>query len=226
MHIQDLHAHTWYSDCGRDDPRLVIETALQGGIHSLGICDHNYGIGKRKETYFQELETLSCEFGEKITLLKGIEIATINGLCLLPDEDISRADFCLVEHLDHPESCVGADIVSFARRCNTRTGIAHTDLFAMMASLGETPEKFLRHLAQNGIFWEMNVNFDSIHHYREHDYVKRFCHNAAQQELVRQSGLQISVGFDGHRVEDYQPQRVIDMCRFLSKIGISQPFEN
>ena len=30
--IQDLHSHTRYSNCGRDEPALVVEAAIQGGI--------------------------------------------------------------------------------------------------------------------------------------------------------------------------------------------------
>lgn len=46
--IQDLHSHTRYSNCGRDEPALVVEAAIQGGIELLGISDHNYGIGDRR----------------------------------------------------------------------------------------------------------------------------------------------------------------------------------
>ncbi len=43
--IQDLHAHTYYSFCGKDRPEAVVEAAIAGGIELLGICDHNYGVG-------------------------------------------------------------------------------------------------------------------------------------------------------------------------------------
>lgn len=224
MLIQDLHSHTYYSRCGRDDPELVVRTAINGGVQMLGISDHNYGIGDRKQQYFEEMTSLRDRFAEKICIKRGIEIATINNLCIAPDEDITWADFCLVEHIDQENSCVGPDIVAFAKKCGVKTGIAHTDLFAMLDKLGESPEKYFRYLAENGVFWEMNVNYDSIHKYNEHKYVKRFMESEYQQRIVRESGIEISVGFDGHRVEDYCAERVKAMCVWLDHAGIPQPF--
>jgi hypothetical protein len=33
------------------------------------------------------------------------------------------------------------------------------------------------------------------------------------------------VGFDGHRVEDYLPDRVAGYCKKLTELGIKMPFE-
>jgi hypothetical protein len=40
------------------------------------------------------------------------------------------------------------------------------------------------------------------------------------QDIVRKSGVEIGVGFDGHRVEDYLPERVVHMSNFLKEKGI------
>lgn len=224
MLTQDLHSHTYYSDCGRDDPNDVINAAINGGIQQLGICDHNYGIGNRKPQYFAELTALKEKYADRIQILRGIEIATINNKCLLPDEDITWTDFCLVEHIDMAESCVGSNIVPFAKRCGTKTGIAHTDIFAMLEHENKDPLAYFSTLAENGIYWEMNVNYDSIHRYREHEYVKTFISSEYQQDIIRRSGIEIAVGFDGHRVEDYLPERVINMCRLLDELNIPMPF--
>ena len=53
--IMDIHSHTYYSNCGRDDPHLTIQAAIDGGIELFGISDHNYGIGDRKKEYFDYL---------------------------------------------------------------------------------------------------------------------------------------------------------------------------
>ena len=71
----------------------------------------------------------------------------------------------------------------------------------------------------------MNVNYDSIHGYREHPYVKAFFESEEQQAIVRESRVRVSIGFDGHKVEDYLPERVHDGCRRLTEIGIKMPFE-
>ena len=81
-------------------------------------------------------------------------------------------------------------------------------------------------MAEENIFWEMNVSYDSIHGYREHEYMLDFFADERKQELIRESGVRISVGFDGHRVEDYRPDRVVDYCHRLTAAGIKMPFED
>ena len=203
----------------------MVEAAIQGGIELLGISDHNYGIGDRKARYLAELDALRARYAGKIRILRGIEIATIPAHFLKPGEDLSAFDYCLVEHLDDPASMVGARICAFADAMGIPTGIAHTDLFGWMNAMGVKPEEFLRALAAHGVFWEMNVNYDSIHGYREHAYVKAFMESPEQQRMVRDAGLRVSVGFDGHRVEDYLPGRVVDTNRFLEAARIPRPFE-
>lgn len=218
--IMDIHAHTYYSNCGADDPRVIIDAAIAGGIELFGICDHNYGIGERKREYFDLLTSLRDEYAGKIRLLRGIELATVNDLWLRDDEDISKFDYCLVEHIDQDNSSVGMGIFGYSKRLGCRVGIAHTDLIGWARRRGDDPVGFLRKFADNGIFWEMNVNYDSIHRWREHPYVVRFYESEEEQEIVRKSGIQISVGFDGHRVGNYSPERVKRMCAFLEEKGI------
>lgn len=220
--IQDLHSHTYYSDCGKDEPRVIIERAVEGGITHFGITDHNYGIGERKKQYFEEISQLKEEYKGRITLFCGIEIATCNDFrAPLPDEDLSYFDYCLLEHIDN-DNTVAADLFEFAKNLGCPVGIAHTDLFEYCRIKGFDPLEFLTKLAENNIFWEMNVNYDSIHGYREHSYVKEFYENSEMLKIVKQSAIKISVGFDGHKVEDYQPQRVAEMNAFLEKEGISR----
>lgn len=70
----------------------------------------------------------------------------------------------------------------------------------------------------------MNVSYDSIHGYREHPYMLRFFDSPEEQEIIRRSGAEISIGFDGHRVKDYLPERVKDYCRRAEKAGIPLAF--
>ncbi|MBQ4354564.1 MAG: hypothetical protein IJC71_06690 [Clostridia bacterium] len=221
--IMDIHAHTYYSFCGQDDPRVVLDAAVAGGIELFGFCDHNYGIGNRKKEYFDLLSSLRDEYADRIRLLRGIELSTVNNCWLGEDEDISMFDYCLVEHIDQPASCVGMNIFDYSRRLGCRTGIAHTDLISLAERLGEDPVGFLHRFAENGIFWEMNVSCDSVHHWREHPYVLRFLGDKKEQNIVRASGIEVSVGFDGHRVADYSPERVKRMCRLLEELHIPMP---
>ena len=72
--IQDVHSHTYYSNCGRDDPELVVHTAIKGGVQMLGISDHNYGIGPRKQQYFTEMTALQEKFARNEETLEMLEI--------------------------------------------------------------------------------------------------------------------------------------------------------
>lgn len=223
--IMDIHSHTYFSMCGRDEPDFTIQAAIDGGIELFGISDHNYGIADRKREYYNFICGYKEKYKGKIKILSGIELATIEGLWLGEDEDISYFDYCLIEHIDRPDSIVGKDFVNYANRCGcTERGIAHTDLFGFAEKIGMNDYDFFTQLAENNIFWEMNVNYDSIHGYNEHAYVKKFVQSEYQQDVIRKCGVKISVGFDGHRVEDYKPERVITMCDFLQEKNILMPF--
>lgn len=86
--------------------------------------------------------------------------------------------------------------------------------------MGFDPLEYFSTLAENGIFWEMNVNYDSIHGYREHAYVQDFKNRKEQQQIVKESGICLSVGFDSHRIGEYQEERVKNMCNFIEDLEI------
>lgn len=223
--IMDVHSHTFFSKCGKDHPDNTIQAAINGGIEIFGISDHNYGIAERKREYYKYIGEMKEKYAGKIKILCGIELATVLNLWLGDDEDISYFDYCLVEHIDRPDSSVGNNFTQYAKRLGcTNVGIAHTDLFAFAERLGQPAYDFFSRLAENNIFWEMNVNYDSIHGYNEHQYVKNFVASEEQQDIIRRTGVKISVGFDGHKVEDYKPERVVKMCRFLEEKKIEMPF--
>ena len=229
--LHDIHSHTFHSFCGRDDPHLTVQAAIDGGLELFGISDHNYGVTRdgRAESigeYLAFLTSIRDEYADKIRIVRGIELCTIPDKALRDDMDISGFDFCLVENIDHPESVIKPDekgvsgIFAYSERLKCRTGIAHSNLFRFAQAHGIAPIDFFTNLARYGIFWEMNVSYDSIHSYREHQYVKDFMASEEQQDIIRRSGIEISVGFDGHRVEDYRADRVKDCCIFLEEHGI------
>ena len=234
--IHDIHSHTYYSFCGRDDPHLTVDAAIAAGIECFGICDHNYGITRdgnpgQIDEYLEFLDRIKDEYKDRIKLVRGIEICTLDRHRLLDGADISHFDYCLIENLDSDESIIRPDergesgIFEYAKFLGCpKVGIAHTNLFAFINRLGADPYEFCSRLAQSGVFWEMNMNYDSIHSYREHRYVKDFAASEYQQDIIRRSGLQIAVGFDGHKVEDYRPDRVIGMCRLLEEKDIPTAF--
>ena len=80
-------------------------------------------------------------------------------------------------------------------------------------------------MAENNIFWEMNVSYDPTHHYRVHGYMVDFFADEEKQDIVRRSGVLVSVGFDGHRAADYLPDRVREYNEKLIAANIRRPFE-
>ncbi len=248
--LQDLHSHTYYSFCGKDAPEAIVEAAIAGGLDTFGITDHNYGIGYARHSvfcatanmeldnyertlrrYYDHINLIKEKYAGKINVLRGIELCTLKSEqhpnFSLPDgADISYFDYCLIENLDNHTSITGGDLFAYAKRCGTPVvGVAHTDLFAHIAKLGEDPLDYFTRMAEQNIFWEMNVSYDSIHGYREHKYFLDFFADEEKQETVRRSGVRVSVGFDGHRVEDYLPDRVAGYCKKLTELGIKMPFE-
>ncbi len=247
--IQDLHSHTYYSFCGKDKPETIIEAAIAGGIKMFGITDHAHGVGHAKREvykaamngdfadygrtlrrYFDHVNLLKEKYKDRITILRGIEVNTQRDLphAALPEGvDISFFDYCLIEHLDYENTITNGDLFAFAKRCGCAvTGVAHTDLFAFIERIGADPLTYFTQMAKDNIFWELNVSYDSIHHYREHEYVKRFFESREQQQIVRESGVALSVGFDGHRTEDYRPDRVVEACRRVKELGLHLVFED
>lgn len=245
--IQDLHSHTYYSFCGKDTPEELIEAAIAGGVEMLGICDHNYGIAfARKEfyksefdisntnyeltliRYFDHMTLLKEKYADKIDIKRGIEVATTLKFprMLLPDStSLEIFDYALIEHIGDPDmSSVGRDLFSFVSLLGCPCGIAHTDIFGYINRLSEDPMSYLKRMAEAGIFWELNVNYDSIHKYSEHSYVKRFFENEREQELVRESGLKLSVGFDSHKADEYNADRIKSACERLEGLGIPLAF--
>lgn len=248
--IQDLHSHTYYSFCGKDSPELIVEAAIKGGIELFGICDHSYGVGFGSwgayeapidvvpnrcdavllRKYYDHIGLVKEKYAGKIKVLCGIEVATDLERIKAPlpeGADISYFDYCLIESLARDDSTTKGDLFGFAARCGCKDiGVAHTDMFSFIASRGEDPYRYFKRMAEENIFWEMNVSYDSIHNYREHQYMLEFFASKEQQAIVRESGVRLSVGFDGHRVEDYLPDRVADYCKRITELGIKMAFEN
>ena len=113
------------------------------------------------------------------------------------------------------------DLFEFAEQCSCpRIGIAHTDIPQYIFNTNQNPLEFFTKMAKHNIFWEMNVNYDSIHGYREHAYVYKTLSDPALIQILKASNVKLSVGFDGHRIEDYNAQRIINYCEMITSLGL------
>lgn len=219
--VADLHTHTLYSACGIDRPEKVISTAIEYGVRLLGITDHSYGIGERKAVYIKKIRELAPKYSDRIKVLCGIEIPSDPKLYdIVKSDEIAECDYALIEHIGNKGSLAYDDPIGFCKKMKIRCGIAHTDLFAYCAERGLDPRAFFSQLARAGIFWEMNMAYDSIHHFRKHTYVDDFMADEQKQKIVLESGLHIAVGSDCHRKEEYPAARLYQMTDFLLEKGI------
>lgn len=219
--ICDMHSHTYYSNCSGDDPHNVIRAVIANGINVLGITDHSYWIKDRKETYLKEIRSLAQEYKDRIKIVCGIEIPSYPHLFDINNwNEIKDYDYCLIEHITEDTSIVGGDLIDFCKKAGITCGIAHTDMFEYCDKYGYEYTEFLKKMAENGIFWEMNVNYDRVHKYREHKYVFDFMNSAEKIKIIKDSGVLISVGFDSHKYGCYDGVKVYEMNRFLKQNGI------
>ena len=225
--IHDLHSHTFYSFCGKDELHALCDGVINGGVDVLGISDHNYGITRSGDMgdlrkYFEHLTEIRDEYKGRLRVLRGLELNTLPDVTVPYDTDLSYFDYVFIENCEDDESVVNdhGGIIEYARHIGTKCGMPHMDLFDYIKRTGKDAETFIKSLADAGIFWELNVNCDSIHGYSEHEYVKRFMASAEQQDIVRRAGLEISVGFDGHRVNEYKGDRVRSACEFIKESGL------
>ncbi len=219
--VSDLHTHTYYSWCGKDRPQDIVEMAIQNGLSSVGITDHAHGVGDRIVEYAHQIRMLARKNQDRIRVLCGIEIATLpHRFDEHITEKLGELDFCLIEHITDPASRIGKDLLDFCKRAGIPCGIAHTDLFAYCDMYGYEPLEYFSALANAGVFWEINVNYDSVHHYRRHAYVSDLMNDPEKLEIVRKSGLLLSVGSDCHRAGEYNAKAVYDAYAFLREYGL------
>lgn len=179
---------------------------------------HNNALNR----YYEHIKTLAEKYKDYIEVWCGVEITTLDlGYTLLPDGvDVSFFDFCLIENFQFEETTVD-DVLGFAARCGCKkTGFAHMDLPAYIAAKGFEFDVFLNEMKKQNIFWEINMNRDSVHRFKEHEYVNAFFDNDSIVDTIKKSGIKLSVGFDGHRLEDYDADRVIAACRKIDELSI------
>lgn len=231
--VFDIHSHTYYSRCGRDKLHDLVNTVIKNGISTFGITDHIQCLNGKMDEYEQEIRSVAEEYKDKIKIHCGVEIATLHNSYSIPfvsyggnsysmnsPDELKRFDYCLIEHITSPDSVVKGNLIEFCENTGILCGIAHTDLFEYCDMYGYDYYEYFKKLAENNIFWEMNVSYDSIHGYREHKYVFDFINDKEKIDIVKKSGLRLSIGFDSHRHEDYDGFRVHKIYDFLKNNSI------
>jgi histidinol phosphatase-like PHP family hydrolase len=178
----NLHIHSTFSD-GQYTPEALVLQAIKKGINVIGISDH-YDTSKTMsispgelKTYIEELNRISTRHKNRIRLMKGIEINSLDLFIqkreLPPSDLLEQLDFVLLEYISNIPR-YGIPLMHaalLAQDVPVPAGLAHTDLDAAFPGL--TPGECVDKLVASGLFLELNEaycrtgeTFPFFHHYR------------------------------------------------------------
>lgn len=214
MKLIDLHNHSSYSRDAVDSPQALAQNAVNVGLSVLGFTDHNYWFMGRFDEYFNEIAKLKEEYSPRLKILCGMEIALLNRHPDLKPSMLDKFDYCIFEGVGNDDAMSFMDFLEYRKQYKCRAGLAHTDIFGLEKKYGIDILKLMK---ENDIFWELNVNYDRAHGYRTLKYYVDLMESDEQQKKVRNSGLELSVGFDTHLLLDYDIERVKVAHEFIEK---------
>lgn len=213
MYTVDLHNHTIFSYDGSNTPEEIIENAINCGVDVIGITDHQFTIGENLPMYYRHIRHCQLKYADKIRVLCGLEIGTRPA----PPESLPRAtelfDYVLFESLDDERAMDFYEFLEWRRLFKCKVGLAHTDIFKLGERYGMDIIKIMR---DNDIFWELNTSGNYIYYYD-------FLTNEKKQQLIKESGIPVSIGSDTHAVVEYRKKQVRRANELLQKLGIPLP---
>lgn len=213
MYTIDLHNHTKFSYDGSNTPEEIIENAINRGVDVIGITDHQFTIGENLPIYYQYIQHCKIKYADKIKVLCGLEIGTRP----TPPESLplatSRFDYVLFECLDDSRAMDFYEFLEWQKLFKCKKGLAHTDIFKLSDTYGLDVLKKMR---ENNIFWEINTSGNYTYYYD-------FLTNEKKQQLIKQSGIPVSVGSDTHCVDEYRTKQVRRANQLLQKLQIQMP---
>ena len=71
-------------------------------------------------------------------------------------------------------------------------------------------------LRDNDIFWELNTSGNYIYYYD-------FLTNEKKQQIIKESGISVSVGSDTHYIAEYRKKQIRRANELLQKLNIPLP---
>ncbi len=210
MKTVDLHNHTTFSYDGMNTCEEIIENAIKNSISVIGITDHQFSINNIDE-YINKINQCKEKYKNKITVKCGIEI----GLRPKPDNFVSfnkkGLDYCIFECLDS-DNDITMDLFEFlewTRLFNMPKGLAHTDIFKLSDKYHVNMIKLMK---QYDIFWEINTSGNYNYYY---DFITSF----NKQQLIKKSGLKLSIGSDTHYIRDLNISKIRSVHTLISGLG-------
>ena len=186
---------------------------IRHGVDVIGITDHQFSIGENLPIYYEYIQHCKIKYADKIKVLCGLEIGTRP----TPPESLPRAtenfDYVLFECLDDTRAIDFYEFLEWRKLFKCKAGLAHTDIFKLGERYGLDIIKILR---DNDIFWELNTSGNYIYYYD-------FLTNEKKQQIIKESGIPVSVGSDTHYIAEYRKKQIRRANELLQKLNIPLP---
>lgn len=209
MKLTDLHNHTTFSYDGVNSCEEIIENALSYGIEVIGICDHQYSLGSDIGEYIRKVNECKRKYKNKIEVLCGLEIGTRPEPRDLVMSSIKDIDYCLFECLDSSIAMDFYEFMEWVKLFDMPKGFAHTDIFSLSERYGINIIKIMK---ENNIFWEINTSGN-------YNYYYDFITNSEKQDIIKMSGLTLSIGSDTHWIKDLNVNKLKSCQDLIKKLG-------
>lgn len=209
MLITDLHNHTKYSYDGSNTPEEIVENAVEHGVDVIGICDHQFSLGKHIDEYYSHLCRVQRRYENKIKVLTGLEIGMRPEPRDLLADAVYNFDYVLFECLDDARSMDWYEFLEWRRLFKCPVGLAHTDIFALGRRYGVD---IFKELKKADIFWELNTSGNYPYYYD-------FLTNPEKRRIVAESGIAVSVGSDTHWIGEYRFKQLKRANMIVAQLG-------
>lgn len=208
MKLTDLHNHTTFSYDGENSCEEIIKNALSKGIEVIGISDHQYSISDIGE-YIFTINELKRKYKDKITVLCGLEIGTRPEPRDLILSNLNNIDYCLFECLDSDTAMDFYEFLEWSKLFKMPKGFAHTDIFFLEQKY---EIDIIRIMKENDFFWEINTSGN-------YNYYYDFITSPKKQQIIKDSGIKISIGSDTHWTKDLNVKKLISAHELIKKLG-------
>ncbi len=209
MKIIDLHNHSRFSYDGHDSVEELVKNAIEKGIDVIGITDHQFSLGGEMGEYIAEVSYVKEKYKDKIEVLLGLEIGTRPKPSDFPCSLSEKFDYCLFESLDDKRAMDIYEFLDWKRLFKCPCGFAHADIFALCERYGMD---LLKVMKRDNIFWEINFSGN-------YNYYFDFISNKEKQEMVKKSGIKLSVGSDIHWSGELDCVRLQQTNELVRKLG-------
>ena len=213
MYVVDLHNHTKFSYDGSNTPEEIIENAINSGVDVIGITDHQFSIGDNLPMYYEYIQHCKIKYADKIRVLCGLEIGTRPSPPQALPQATEQFDYVLFECLDDARAMDLYEFLEWRRQFKCKAGLAHTDIFKLGEMYGLDIIKLMR---DNDIFWELNTSGNYMYYYD-------FLTNEKKQQIIKESGIPVSVGSDTHYITEYRKKQIRRANELLQRLSIPLP---